>query len=463
MPLSLLELELDAVLQSSRDNIVICDGTGLILKANDHCGEIYGTEPGYFLGKTVYQLEQEGILQPSVSARVIKEHTQVRIMQRSCTGRLVLATGIPVFDDQGQLVRVVSSSYDLTEIELLRVEYERLQSQSQQPCSDAEDVTEEVGGLVFRSRSMRQLVALVRRVALTDATVLFLGESGVGKTALARFLHDTSRRRGARFVALNCSAIPEALFESEMFGYEPGAFTGASRSGKPGLIELAHGGTLFLDEIGDLPLAMQAKLLRVLEDRSILRIGSTGERQLDIRIVASTNRDLKALIDGGQFRADLYYRLSVFPVAVPPLRTRRDDIPLLATRCLADLNARYDGTKNLSPRTLGKLMQEPWFGNIRELKNTLERYWLSSTEDVIDLDAEASNQGRTPNDSSLEAGGNLGAALEQLERSMLVAARENCRTTYEIADYLGISQPSVVRKLRKYGLPSSAEVEPGAS
>ena len=461
MPESLLELELDAILQSSRDNIVVCDGEGRVLKANARCSEIYGTEPGYFLGKSVYQLEREGILRPSVTAQVIEQRAKVQTMQRSRSGRLVCATGIPVFDPTGALVRVVSSSYDLTEIELLREEYERLQARAQHPNGEraAENGTQEIGGIVFRSRAMRELVLLVQRVADSDATVLFLGESGVGKTALARFLHDSSRRRRGRFVALNCGAVPEALFESEMFGYEAGAFTGARRSGKPGLIELANGGTLFLDEIGDLPLPMQGKLLKVLEDRCILRVGGSSERQVDLRIVASTNRELKTLIAQGQFRTDLYYRLSVFPVAVPALRARRDDIPVLTSHYLSELNARYAGKKSLTPGALAQLLEDPWPGNIRELKNILERRWLSTPGDRIDLGA-SSDGPATATAITADQGphpANLSSALEQLERRLLAEARRHCRTTYEIADYLGISQPSVVRKLRKHGFASAPE------
>ncbi len=464
-PPSVLERELDVILQTSVDNFLVADGAGTVLRANANCYAIYGTEPGALLGRSVFDLEREGVFSPSVTAMVLKTGNKAQVMQTTRTGRLVLATGIPVLDDGGRLVRVISSSYDLTEIELLRAEYKDLQARTvgvaSPPLPDGAAAARGLDDLVYRSEAMREVVALILRIARTDVSVLFLGETGVGKTELARFLHLNSSRAGGRFVALNCSTVPEPLFEAQLFGYEAGAFTGADRQGKTGLIEMADKGTLFLDEIGELPLAVQAKLLTVLEDRRLRRVGATSERSIDFRILASSNRNLKDLVDQGAFRADLYYRLSVFPITVPPLRLRAADIEPLASFLLRRLNTQYGQSKRLTAEALRRLLNHPWPGNIRELKNVLERLWLSSPgEDLATppVGGEASSVAAQPA-AAMAAPAALDTlplkdALARLERDVLLAVRQRCKTTYEMADRLGISQPSVVRKLKRHGIDS---------
>jgi PAS domain S-box-containing protein len=460
------EAELELVLEKSRDNIMITDGAGRILKAGSKCAIIYGREIEQMLGISIYDLEREGVLKPSVSAQVLRQKAPVQLMQTTETGRTVMAEGFPLFDAQGTLYRVISFSQDLTDLQLLQQEYELLQQKLQQRsvAHDAEVI--QAQELTFKSAQLKELYALLQRVAPSDANLLMLGESGVGKTAFAQLAHHLSSRRGGPFIEVNCSAIPENLFESEMFGYAPGSFTGASRQGKPGLIEQAHRGTLFLDEVGDLPLAMQVKLLKVLQDGKVTRIGSTEPRVLDFRLISATNQPLQQRVESGHFRLDLYYRLNVVPVTIAPLRERPEDIAPLLERVLGKLNARYQQHKVLDSRARHQLIHYAWPGNVRELENVLERSYVASPGTVIHYDgpdpvhraggtAPAPSLMSAQSASDLDSGGDFSSlpeALDAFERQLLQQALKRCNTTYELADYLRISQPTVFRRLRKYGL-----------
>ncbi len=233
-----------------------------------------------------------------------------------------------------------------------------------------------------RNPKMKKILSLVEQVAPTRATVLLLGESGTGKTLTARLIHELSPRRNKPFVKVNCAVFPENLLEAELFGYEKGAFTGAIKS-KPGWLEIADGGTVFLDEIGEIPLPLQSKLLRFIQEKEFERLGSTHTRRVDIRIIAATNRDLEKLVQEGKFREDLFYRLNVFPIYIPPLRERREDIPGLVKFFLNRLEKEYGRRLILSPQALQKLMQYSWPGNVRELENVLERLFIVSEKDVV--------------------------------------------------------------------------------
>ncbi|MFG1490279.1 sigma 54-interacting transcriptional regulator, partial [Oceanospirillum sp. HFRX-1_2] len=236
------ERELAMILDKSSDNIVVTDGDGVILKASSNFNRIYGLPISEAVGKTVQELQESGILTPSVTLEVLKRKREVQLMQSTSQGFQVMALGFPIFDEQGGIERVISFSRDLTDLQMLQQEYEQLQQRLLQPLLDTQQ-SEELAGLAFKSRPVREIIQLIRRIADTEVAVLFQGESGVGKTAFARLIHQLSDRKEKPFVEVNCSAIPENLFESEMFGYEAGAFSGASRQGKSGLIESAEGGT----------------------------------------------------------------------------------------------------------------------------------------------------------------------------------------------------------------------------
>lgn len=270
----LLRAELDNIVDESNDNIVVTDGLGVVLRVSENCYDIYGLEKEQLIGRSVYELEKDGIFSPSITVQVLQENKRLQSMQNTQTGRHVMATGIPVFLD-GKIERVISFSHDLTEIQQLRSEYESMQQKMEHYESQLtkyKNVNE--SGIIIHSREMQKVVELIRLTANSEAAVLLLGESGVGKSLIAREMHKQSVRKNEALIEVNCGAIPASLFESELFGYEKGAFTGASHDGKVGLIQLADKGTLFLDEIAEMPLDLQVKLLKVIEEKSSLKLAA---------------------------------------------------------------------------------------------------------------------------------------------------------------------------------------------
>lgn len=459
MQSEILELELDAIVKKSKDNIVITDGNGVVLRASPNSYAIYGSSTDDLIGKSVYQLEEDHIFSPSVTIKVLNERKEVRVMQNTKTGRSVMAIGLPIFDRSNEIIRVISFSHDLTEIEQLKEEFKQLQKKIERYETEIQELrdNEQIeGNTILKSKAIQQIWQLIKRVAKTDASVVFLGESGVGKTHFARALHQASERANEAFIDVNCSAIPESLFESEMFGYEPGSFTGASKKGKTGLIELADQGTLFLDEIGEIPLSMQSKLLKVIQDKEVIRIGGVRPKKVDFRLITSTNQNLSEMIKHGSFRPDLFYRLNVISITIPPLRERKEDIAMLAYYYLQKFNEKYRMRKSLHPATIDKLIHYHWLGNVRELQNMMERLVITSETNIIHpdnlpLDIQMDRTQKT--DSLLlknMKGKTLREAMEEVEILWLRRAVKQCKTTYEMAEFLGISQSNVVRKLKKY-------------
>ncbi len=308
---------------------------------------------------------------------------------------------------------------------------------------------------VMRSQKSRELVDLVLRLGKVDSTVLIQGESGVGKEVIADILHSNSNRKDKPLVKINCGAIPASLLESELFGYEPGAFTGAKKEGKMGIFEIAHKGTLFLDEIGELPLQLQIKLLRVIQEREIVRVGGVKPIPVDVRIITATNRDLREMVKASEFRKDLFYRLNVVPVTVPPLRERKDEIPALISQFMHVFNSQYQLNKRLDSEVLQAFMRYDWPGNVRELENVIERAVVTCPDDVIGLEycfplGSADGDISTSDDQEDEE--NLKIAVENLEKKLITRALNNYGTTRKAAEVLGISQPTVVRKAARYGI-----------
>lgn len=307
--------------------------------------------------------------------------------------------------------------------------------------------------IIGQSPAFLEVKEKVRRVASTDSTVLIRGESGTGKELFARAIHEHSHRRRGPFIAINCSAIPESLLESELFGYEEGAFTGARKGGKPGKFELADGGTLFLDEIGDMPLHLQAKILRVLENKSVERVGGTKPRLVDVRIVAATHRDLEAMMEHHEFRQDLYYRLSVIPVNISPLRERKEDIPLLVNYLINKYNKKFNlNIRGVTEEVMERLMAYSWPGNVRELENVIEYGMNMERSDYITVQSLPARLAKIePAGSTSQA-----AKLRELEREAIEEALRLFGNTVagkeRAARYLGISRATLYRRLKKMGL-----------
>jgi DNA-binding NtrC family response regulator len=327
---------------------------------------------------------------------------------------------------------------------VLRAETQRLNDDLQR--------TGRFGHLVGRSGAMRRVYDQIARVAGTSVTVLVTGESGTGKELVARTVHDLSRRRARPFLAVNCGAISPNLIESEIFGHERGSFTGADRQ-HLGFFERAHGGTLFLDEITEMPVSLQVKLLRVLETGSFMRVGSTAPLQADVRVIAATNRDPARAVADGLLREDLYYRLNVFPIELPPLRERADDLPLLAQHFLREMGEREGISKRLSPAAAAQLAAQRWPGNVRELRNVLQRAWVMTPGDEIGAEwlPQQAIAPASRGKDVLQIG--VGAPLADVERQVILATLEHFGHQRErTAAALGVSLKTLYNRLKQYGL-----------
>jgi len=314
--------------------------------------------------------------------------------------------------------------------------------------------------ILGESETLKRAVGETQRVAQTEATVLLLGESGTGKELFARAVHHLSARRDNPFVAINCAAIPETLIENELFGHERGAFTGATDR-RQGKFELASGGTVFLDEVGELPLGVQGKLLRAIEEKVVDRIGGSAPVAVDVRVVAATNKDLKAAVDNGQFRGDLFFRLAVFPIEVPPLRDRGDDIILLAQHFAAEIGRELRGREaQLSPNAIDALQQHHWPGNVRELENAIERACILSDSLILEpadlgLGPTATNESESL--EQIDLSGTLSdvahRALRVVERRKIARALEaNHGNKSKTAEDLGVSYKTLLNKIKEYAL-----------
>jgi transcriptional regulator with PAS, ATPase and Fis domain len=326
-----------------------------------------------------------------------------------------------------------------------------------------------LGELTGGSRAMQQVFSLLRQVAPSKAAVLVMGESGTGKELAARAVHSLSPRAGGPFVAINCAALPETLIESELFGHEKGAFTGALER-RSGCFELAHNGTLLLDEIGDMPFPTQAKLLRVLEDSRVRRLGGKSEILVDVRLVAATNKPLEESIRKGVFREDLFYRLNVFPVQLPPLRDRKEDIPMLAVSLINDLNHKHDcRVSDISPTVIERFMHHPWPGNVRELRNVLERAVILAGEGTINLShLPFQFHGTEQKSPAVELSSGpavslpVGVTIDQAERALIELTLQHTKNNKtRAAEILGISLKTLFNKLKGYG--GSDSEDSGAS
>jgi len=449
----LRERELDAVFESSYDGLYITDGEANTLRLNEAFERILGVKAEECIGRNMRELVAEGVYSRSGTLLALEKQDQVTITLQAKTGKTALVTSTPIRDEHGNIILVVTNVRDISELNELQEKLGHAEGLSRFFQSELQEMKLRTQ-CVIHSSKMRELISMVVRIAAVDSTVLIQGESGVGKELVANTIHSNSNRGEQPMIKINCGAIPENLLESELFGYEPGAFTGASKQGKVGMFEVADQGILFLDEIGDLPLSLQVKLLRVLQDKEILRVGGTKPIKVDVRIIAGTNYNLKEMVEKKLFRKDLFYRLNVIPITVPPLRERREDIPILANHFLDNFNQKHGMNKKLSGSILAYFMEYDWPGNVRELENLVERLVVTSLNQTItahDLSAwsELKPENKSDDDHGIVP---LQDALENTERRILENAFSVCKSTYEVARALGISQPTVVRKAAKYGI-----------
>lgn len=446
--------DLEEIFRHSFDGIFVADGSGVTLMVNEGCERNYDLKATDMIGHHVSEFEEKGWIQPVVAQQVARTGQRISTTQRTHKGKTIMVTGMPLFDSTGSVRKVIINSRDTTELIQLQDALARAKADLRRVDAEIEALRLQnlrVDGLVLRSDPMQRVASLSARVAKVDATVLITGQSGVGKDVITRLIHRESPRANGPLIKINCGALPHDLLESELFGYEPGAFTGAQRQGKTGLIELAHRGTLFLDEIGDLPIDLQVKLLQVLQDRVIVKLGGTRQISVDVRIIAATNRDLKAMVAERTFRDDLFYRLNVVPIAVPPLAARKDDIAPLILQFVDEFNTRYGLQCRFSEPAMALMLAYSWPGNVRELRNVVERVVVTSEAEVIGAEFL---DGMLPVDVLDEEPNTFRHRVERFERRLLEDALRKHGSTREVARALGLSQSSVVRKLRP-GKPSA--------
>jgi transcriptional regulator with PAS, ATPase and Fis domain len=397
---------------------------------------------------------ERGILSETVTERVLQSKDVVTRLNRTKTGRILLVTGRPILDEAGNIYLVIVTGRDVTELVELRQEVEQKKEVVRRYRQELECLRNKYfcdSEVVVQSREMQNVIEFCHRVALADAPVLILGESGVGKEVVAHLIHRVSSRANKPFISVNCSAIPAPLVESELFGHERGSFTGANQKGKAGLFEVANGGTIFLDEIGEIPLADQAKLLHVLETREVRRLGATKPIKVDVRIIAATNRDLKTMVKEGKFREDLYFRLNVFPITVPPLRQRRDDIVPLILYFLDIFSHKYGTKKKLTTEALNALVAYDWPGNVRELRNLLERLMVIVEDTYIELHhlPEEIQSHYQPSNRAQQQPQTFMEVISAIEKDILEKALQTYGSTRRAAQALGLTQSTFVRKLHR--------------
>ncbi|MDR1136050.1 MAG: sigma 54-interacting transcriptional regulator [Clostridiales Family XIII bacterium] len=454
------------ILKYSADSIFVADGKGVAVFANNAFDKPAGLDRSKYINVRADELEKQGHIKPSLTPMIIREGKSITILQEVLNrfGRVTqwIVTGVPILNDHGAIEMIVTNARSIEEYEQLKHYVEKTRGKTfTRPVVRDDDKIICFGG------QMRAVVEIAEKAAETDCTVLITGESGTGKSLLARYIHAKSSRAGKNMIEVNCNSIPEMLFESEFFGYESGAFTGAKAGGKPGLLEIAHGGSMLLDEIGDMALPLQAKLLKVLQDKRVTRIGGFKEIDVDARIIAATNNSLTDRIAAGTFRADLYYRLNLFPIHIAPLRERADDIPMLIDHFLRLFNIKHRKQTFFSDSAIDDMCAWEWPGNVRQLEYFVERMVILFDGEIgrLDLDSEERN-GSVGRESGVRASAvfnprrdtsvtvrnimPLQDALDETERQLFALAAESGHSSYEIARILCTSQANAYRKLKKY-------------
>jgi PAS domain S-box-containing protein len=446
---------LDTVFDSSYDGLWICDRNLKVIKINKASARINEVNPEEVIGRNIMDLVAEGMFDKSVTAEVLRKKTSVTMLQTVKGKKKILVTGNPIFDENGEISHIVTNDRDITELDRLRNQLHETQELARGYASklaELELMGVDLSSMIIKSPKSERTLQVTIRAAQSDSTVLLLGESGVGKGLFARLIHKNSRRSSAPFIRVDCAGIPESLIESELFGYEKGAFTGARNEGKPGLFELASQGTLFLDEVGEIPLPAQSKLLSFLETRESMRVGGTTTRQLDVRIIAASNRNIEEMVDRKEFRKDLYYRLNVVPVRILPLRERQDDIFPLILHFLDKFNGEAKKTRSLAPETIDILCAYDFPGNVRELANIVERLVVVSDQNRIEAEELPSelryHASHAANVSVILGGRPLREAVKDYEAGLVQNAVKRFGSQREAARALQVSQGTISRKMR---------------
>lgn len=434
--------QLKLILDNLFNGVYLADGEGKTLYVNKTFEQMAGIPFEEIKGKNLHDLVyKQKYFTGSATLIVLQTKREATATYRTITNKNFLVKGKPIFNEKGEIIYVVNTIWDLTNIiynstiDLDTVRNFKLDQQN----------------LISSNKRMNEIINIAIKIAPTDCTILITGETGVGKSLIAEVIHKLSTRKNGPFIKINCGAIPENLIESELFGYEPGSFTGASSKGKKGLIEIANGGTIFLDEISELPYNTQSKLLTFIQDKEFIKVGGQKHLKADVRIISASNKDLYTLSKEGKFREDLFYRLNVVSLHIPPLRERIEDIPLLTKYFLEKYNLKYKYNKMIAYSVIEYFTKSHWEGNIRELENVIERLILLSKTDLITID-DLNKIEFNLTMKDVHKSGNLISTLNSIEKQILLNEKKSGKTTREIAKSLGISQSKVVRLFKKHNI-----------
>lgn len=470
----------------SKVDILVADEKGYIIQINDNFEEYYGCSGDYVIGKSVLELEKEGLFTPSSIAKVLETGQESTLVQMVNNNRRLIVTAVPIKDRNNKIIRVVAYSTDIEEYFNLKECSEELYDQidsynmrireleekqrlmeellNKNPMFDFNDNLKSIkkskcslDDIITQNKEFKMIIRSLEKISKYDVNILLLGETGVGKSMIAKKIHMLSNYSEGEFVEVNCGAMPEHLIETELFGYTKGSFTGANNEGKKGLIELANKGTIFLDEVGELPLQAQVKLLKVIQDKLVRRVGGTTSKPIDCRIIAATNKNLEEEVKKSNFRSDLMYRLNTITINIPSLKNREEDIVLLSQFILDKYNKKYKENKVLEKSVIETLEKYSWPGNIRELENVIQKLIVISDGNVITKDSlpDYILNNKIEKDINLDENNytninDLNEFIEEHESKIIKAYFEKYKSSIKVAKALNISQTTASRKIRKY-------------
>lgn len=458
--------DVDVLLDCIDEAILIVDHEGNILKYNNAFGRITDLRGRSYIGRNIKEFIANGLLKESAALKSLELKRKIDMNLTYESGQTATWTYIPVFDEQGNLVLTVGTGRDITKL----ITLEKQLKISETVISQYEDkrfiLGENFGHseIIYSSPKMLQVIRMSYKAAATPSPVLIWGETGVGKELVASYIHQNSSRGNKPFVAINCASIPDELLEAELFGYEEGSFTGAKKRGRQGLLEEAHGGTLFLDEIGELPLKMQSKLLRFLQEGNFKRIGSNKLQHVDVHILSATNLTEDQLTNSRHLRQDLFYRIGVIPIFVPSLRERKEDIFPLIRNFIQHFNTKYKTNIQIPPRIMHRLYNYEWPGNVRQLKNVIERIAIlygskEISEEDLELvlhlkqqEAEGTQEIPSPESPEMPPATSLKTAVERFEGNLIRQAYQATGSIMKAAKMLGINPSTIHRKLKSGAL-----------
>ncbi len=453
--------ELQEIIEGSFDGILVTDGEANVLLVNQSYVRNTNIKKDELIGHNMKELINPIWMKNSVALLAIEQRQPVSLHHTTKHGKNIMVTGTPIFNKENNIKKVVINSRDISEIYELREELSKAKEMERiyfEQNSDAneEELISKKRDIVVVDAKMKEIFSLAKKISNFNTTVLITGESGVGKEVVANYIHNQNAlKKDMPFVAVNCGAIPENLLESELFGYMDGAFTGAVKGGNAGLFEAANGGTLFLDEIGEMSLNLQVKLLRALETHTVTRLGSSTPISVDIRVIAATNKNLAQNVETGNFRDDLFYRLNVVSIEIPPLRERTADIAPLALKFIHKFNRQYGQNKKFTYEVMKELESYSWPGSIRQLKNVIENMVIVSNNEYLqlnDLPWVTATCGTASADKKKEESFSLQESMERFEFQILSDAKQKYGSSRKIAEALKVDQSTIVRKLKKYQL-----------